>query len=124
MPDRRELPSAQALNEMSRADFVLAWRSIVGEPPAVVLDDRAEMIRILAEAVQARWTGAGQQVSAPAHPAEDDRFPYDRIDAGKAWRQPFFRADARAENLGPDRPGPSAHGITTPCPAGSLPADG
>lgn len=34
---------------LSRAEFVARWRSIVGEPPAIMLDCRREMIRLLVE---------------------------------------------------------------------------
>lgn len=53
MMNHRKPPAAEALGRMSARDFVAAWRSLVGEPPAVILEDRAEMIRILAEAVRA-----------------------------------------------------------------------
>ena len=53
---------------MSMADFVAAWRSRVGEPPAVMLDSRAEMIGILAEAMVASAGSADEQALKLAQP--------------------------------------------------------
>ncbi len=47
MTNRWEPPSAEALDRMSIADFVTVWCSIMGEPPAIMLENRCEMIRIL-----------------------------------------------------------------------------
>lgn len=69
MTSRRELPTAEALGQMSMTDFVSAWRSIVGEPPAVMLENRAEMICILDEAIQDLLDCGGQKVKA--HSRED-----------------------------------------------------
>ena len=32
-------------------DFIAAWRGLVGEPPAIMLDSRSEMIRLLVESI-------------------------------------------------------------------------
>lgn len=34
---------------LPEAVFLKAWRALVGEPPATMLEDRSEMIRILVE---------------------------------------------------------------------------
>ena len=34
-----------------QAEFVAAWQALVGEPPAMMLEDRSEMIRVLVESV-------------------------------------------------------------------------
>lgn len=60
--NHQALPSAEALDQMSVIDFVSVWHTIMGEPPAVMLESRAEIIRILTEAFQARSICAGQQV--------------------------------------------------------------
>lgn len=64
MTSRQDPPSAEALEQMSMADFVSAWHSLVGEPPAVMLESRAEMIGILAEAVEALAGYAKEQLRA------------------------------------------------------------
>lgn len=38
------------LKALSEGDFVNGWTQIVGEPPAVMLPDRREMIELLVEA--------------------------------------------------------------------------
>ena len=35
---------------LSREEFIARWHSIVGEPPAIMLECRAAMIRLLVEA--------------------------------------------------------------------------
>lgn len=37
------------LTQMSRSEFVAGWKALVGEPPATILEDRSEMIRVLVE---------------------------------------------------------------------------
>lgn len=37
------------LTQMSRSEFVAGWKALVGEPPATMLEDRSEMIRVLLE---------------------------------------------------------------------------
>lgn len=61
MTNRQALPSAEALDQMSMVDFVSAWRSLVGEAPAVMLESRAEMICILTEAIRALPVCADEQ---------------------------------------------------------------
>ncbi len=39
--------ASDALGQMSQADFIEAWRTIVGELPALILPSRSEMIEIL-----------------------------------------------------------------------------
>ncbi len=64
MTNRQALPSAEALDQMSLVDFMSAWRSLVGEPPAVMLESRAEMICILTEAIRALPVCADEQAQA------------------------------------------------------------
>lgn len=45
-------------------DFMSAWRSLVGEPPAVMLESRAEMICILTEAIRALPVCADEEAEA------------------------------------------------------------
>lgn len=47
MTNRLEPSSAEALDRMSITDFVTVWCNIIGEPPAIMLENRCEMIRIL-----------------------------------------------------------------------------
>jgi len=47
MPNDARSPAFDSLAPIPPADFVAAWRTIVGEPPAVLLPSRSEMIRIL-----------------------------------------------------------------------------
>lgn len=37
------------LADISRSEFVAAWKALVGEPPATMLANRSEMIRILVD---------------------------------------------------------------------------
>ena len=39
------------LNQISQTDFVTAWKALVGEPPALLLESRSEMIRILVDSI-------------------------------------------------------------------------
>jgi hypothetical protein len=41
--------SAESLAELPAAVFVERWRLITGEPPAVLLDSRAEMLALLVQ---------------------------------------------------------------------------
>lgn len=41
----------KSIEQMSEADFLAAWRRLVGEPPAIMLDSRAAMIRLLVTSV-------------------------------------------------------------------------
>lgn len=41
--------SEDALTHMSQAAFVAAWEIFVGEPPAMMLESRSAMIRLLVE---------------------------------------------------------------------------
>ncbi|MGU3542006.1 hypothetical protein [Methylobacterium sp. A52T] len=40
-----------ALAELPAGDFVRRWRQITGEPPAILLNSRSEMIALLVESV-------------------------------------------------------------------------
>lgn len=73
MTDRGDLPSAEALTLMSAAEFVSAWCRIVGEPPAIVLESRREMIRILAGDMPPMPVRADEQPALPA--AESGQAP-------------------------------------------------
>ena len=41
--------SKDTLAQMSPSEFVAAWKALMGEPPATLLESRSEMIRILVE---------------------------------------------------------------------------
>lgn len=45
--------------------FVAAWETLVGEPPATMLDNRSEMIRLLVDCTPV-MTPAGQAAWGPA----------------------------------------------------------
>jgi hypothetical protein len=40
---------------------VAAWRAIVGEPPAIMLESRSEMIRLLVDSTPAAPSGLDEQ---------------------------------------------------------------
>ena len=64
-PDDACPPVADTLTNLPLADFVAAWRRLVGEPPAVMLDSRSEMIRLLVESVPvAQPSPAGEAAGA------------------------------------------------------------
>ncbi len=64
MQDDTRSPEPDALTRLSVADFVAGWRAIVGEPPAVVLQCRSEMIRILVASTPVALDG----LDRPARP--------------------------------------------------------
>ena len=37
------------LTQMPKPEFIAGWKALVGEPPAAMLEDRSEMIRVLVE---------------------------------------------------------------------------
>ena len=39
------------LDAMPEGEFVKGWKAIVGEPPAIMLDSRTDMVRVLVESV-------------------------------------------------------------------------
>lgn len=45
------LQHEDALNRIPSAEFVAVWRSLVGEPPAMMLESRSEMIRLLVDSI-------------------------------------------------------------------------
>jgi hypothetical protein len=42
-------PDEDALTHISQPAFVAGWAALVGEPPAMMLENRSEMIRVLVE---------------------------------------------------------------------------
>jgi hypothetical protein len=57
MPQHMEPLGSDTLAHISHADFTLAWCAIVGEPPALMLESRSEMIRLLVESIPvAPWS--------------------------------------------------------------------
>jgi hypothetical protein len=51
VPNELVCQSADMLTRMSQADFVAAWEALVGEPPAMMLDNLSEMIRVVVESM-------------------------------------------------------------------------
>lgn len=45
------LPSPADLSILSNEEFAACWRALIGEPPAILLQDRAEMVRLLMESL-------------------------------------------------------------------------
>jgi hypothetical protein len=39
------------LDAMPEREFVKRWKAIVGEPPAIMLDSRSDMVKVLVESV-------------------------------------------------------------------------
>lgn len=58
-----------ALACLPHAEFVEGWRRIVGEPPAVMLDSRSEMIKLLLESVPIADPAQGPGVASLGYPA-------------------------------------------------------
>ncbi|WP_246687760.1 hypothetical protein [Methylorubrum extorquens] len=66
MPDETRLPTLDVLADLPQADFVARWRSLVGEPPAIMLESRSEMIRLLVDSTEpAPFRFDEQAVNAP-----------------------------------------------------------
>ncbi|MFB0491924.1 hypothetical protein ABIE45_004510 [Methylobacterium sp. OAE515] len=65
--------SASAVAELPVTDFVRRWRMLTGEPPAVLLASRTEMLALLVESTPAAPL-------EPQVPTWDDR----ELDAGTA----------------------------------------
>ena len=40
-----------AIDTMAEGEFVKGWKAIVGEPPAIMLDSHADMVKVLVESV-------------------------------------------------------------------------
>lgn len=53
MPDETRPPTLDVLADLPQAEFVARWRSLVGEPPAIMLESRSEMIRLLVDSTKA-----------------------------------------------------------------------
>lgn len=53
--DRTRIDLATAkpdtLDDISEGEFVKRWKALVGEPPAVMLSSRADMVKVLVESV-------------------------------------------------------------------------
>ena len=49
MSDDTRLAASDALGRLPAEEFVSRWRAIVGEPPAIMLESRSEMIRLLVD---------------------------------------------------------------------------
>ena len=71
MTNVRTVPSEPAsqsddlLTHMPQAEFVAAWETLVGEPPAMMLDSRSEMIRVLVESMPVEpLTGPAASITA------------------------------------------------------------
>jgi len=61
-----------ALAHLTDAEFISHWRAIVGEPPSIMLESRAEMISILDEGMPGARLRLNERV--PCSPAND---PYE-----------------------------------------------
>jgi hypothetical protein len=65
------IPSSDTLAAMSADAFVAAWRTITGEPPAIMLSSRAAMIALLVSSMPVAplqppvpvWNGDGVAAS-------------------------------------------------------------
>lgn len=62
-------PASDTLAHIPPEEFIAAWRTIVGEPPAVLLPSRSEMIRILVESMPV----ASARIDEPAPCASQQR---------------------------------------------------
>jgi len=60
MSDVTRASARDALAHLPLATFVAGWRAIVGEPPAVMLENRSEMIRLLVESSHADAVQIGE----------------------------------------------------------------
>ena len=40
-----------AIDTMEEGEFVKGWKAIVGEPPAIMLDSRTDMVKVLVQSV-------------------------------------------------------------------------
>lgn len=49
MSDDKGGTELDVLVQLSISDFIAGWHAIVGEPPAIMLESRVEMIRLLVE---------------------------------------------------------------------------
>jgi hypothetical protein len=63
----RVLPKVTALARMPPAEFVARWRALTGEPPAVMLDDRFQMLVLLVKGVPAAPFPPAAQVGPSDH---------------------------------------------------------
>jgi hypothetical protein len=61
MPNDARSPASDTLAHIPPEDFVAAWRAMVGEPPAIMLESRSEMIRLLVDSTPAAPSGLDEQ---------------------------------------------------------------
>lgn len=61
MPYETDPLRPDTLAHISQADFAHAWCTIVGEPPALMLESRSEMIRLLVDSIPAAPSGFDEQ---------------------------------------------------------------
>ncbi len=72
MTARPALPSSAELTLLTNEEFSARWRTLVGEVPAVMLQDRAEMIRLLVESVTQAEGPLGADQDQGTDPAPED----------------------------------------------------
>jgi hypothetical protein len=61
-----------SLTQMPRPEFIRRWKALVGEPPAAMLDDQSQMIRVLVESTptaQPKGLSASRTSTARGHKA-------------------------------------------------------
>jgi hypothetical protein len=99
----RALPKLTALACMPPAEFVARWRALTGEPPAVMLDNRSEMLALLVESVPA----APLMLPRAVEPADDSPC---RTRSG-ACAPRSLPSNVLTFRSRDGRPSPLAHGI-------------
>lgn len=66
MPNDARSPASDTLAHIPPGDFVARWRFLVGEPPAIMLESRSAMIRLLVESTpSAPFRLDGQALGLP-----------------------------------------------------------
>lgn len=59
-------PSPADLSRLSNEEFTARWRALIGEPPSILLQDRAEMVRLLVESMAPVPCQEGPAAVAPS----------------------------------------------------------
>ena len=90
-----------ALAHLTDAEFIAHWRAIVGEPPAIMLESRAEMISVLDEGMPGARLRLNEQTPCPS--AEDPHEAENRTATGAGTEVRVHPASPQSRHRGRDR---------------------
>ncbi|GJE40418.1 hypothetical protein KHHGKMAE_4511 [Methylobacterium persicinum] len=68
MPPNHPSASSVELALLTNDEFAARWTALVGEPPAIMLQDRAQMVRLLVESMAAEASPILESASGTGRP--------------------------------------------------------